>query len=131
METSATPGSSGVSSDPARAASGRTTARRRVTFGIIAQGRVAVGIVAMGGVSIGVVALGGVAIGVIALGGLAVGGLALGGVVFGWRAIGALAFGLAAAQGAVKLVLSAACPGLPRLTGRPTARKRRAAARTG
>ena len=85
----------------------------------------------MGGVSIGIVALGGVAIGVVALGGLAVGGLALGGVVFGWRAIGALAFGLAAAQGAVKLLLGAACPGVPRLTFRPAAPKRPAAGRTG
>ena len=131
METSAPPDSSGVSTDPARAGSGGPAARKRVTFGIIAQGRIAVGVVAMGGVSIGIVALGGVAIGVVALGGLAVGGLALGGVVLGWRAIGALAFGLAAAQGAVKLILGAACPGLPRLAGPPASRKRRAAGRTG
>src|SRR6266568_5396931 len=116
METSVPPGTpAGSTGLPAR--------RRRFALGIIAQGQIAVGIVAIGGVSVGVVALGGVAIGVIALGGLAIGGLALGGITFGWRAIGALSFGLALAQGAIKLILASACPGVPRRPGEATARK--------
>jgi len=106
---------------------GQAARKRRVSFGIIAQGRVAVGIVAMGGLSIGVVALGGVAIGVVALGGVAVGGMALGGLTFGWRAVGALAFGIAATQAGVRWVVYACLPGLPRLRDQATAQHRLAA----